>query len=141
MYLILSKISLIFATTLFHTSKNFSIFFVSRSFVIVSYIMKNRSIKKLNVSITTSSSSYFEVFDFAIEKTMSLFSKTDVCLTKSEKIDVCFWNSDFRVFDMIYFFFDVLDSLIDMTISSSSMILLRVWDRVFRGSTSDSSDP
>ncbi len=52
--------------------------------------MKNRSIKKLNVSITTSSSSYFEVFDFAIEKTMSLFSKTDVCLTKSEKIDVCF---------------------------------------------------
>ncbi len=39
---------------------------------------------------------------------------------------------------MIYVFFDVLNFLIDIVVSNSSIIFLWIWDRVFRDSTSNS---
>jgi hypothetical protein len=104
----------------------------------MSFIIKNRFVKELNVIITTSSFFCFEFFDFAIENTMSLFSKSDVFLTKFEKIDVWWWNLNCRIFDIMYVFFDVLNFLIDIVVSSFFIIFLRICDRVFRDFTSNS---
>ncbi len=92
----------------------------------------------MNVIIIASFSFFLEFFHFAIENTMSLFSKSDVFLTKFEKIDVWWWDSNCKTFDMMYVFFDVLNSLIDIAVSSFFIISLRVCDRVFRDFTSNS---
>ncbi len=124
-------------TILFHSFKNLLIFSVFCSFVIASFIIKNRFVKKLNVIIIASFSFLFESFDFAIKNTMNLFSKFDVFLTKFEKIDVWWWDSNYKIFDMMYVFFDVLNFLIDIAISSFFIIFLRICDRVFRDFTSN----